>query len=548
MITFLQNDFSAGCNLFAHDSILGQNEYGLSFNVENRSSGLTPIKDDLEDIHAPAGFKQSIFAFDKYLVLFNSGLCYYKEVDDTNWIQVEDIFVDPLVDYIFTCAVPASTFNFKRALEIPDQVNGTSANTNIVVQSTQINTLNAGLVIQDGINQPWFLTPDAEAIRLNRYNEWTLEDRQYVPIMRNMVFMDGRLFGVSADKKKIYRSVSGRPIDFVVNVDINSNKGGDADTTSYAVSFDDITLLKPLNSGELLAGTKRTLYPIEFNYERTIFAESTFYNRKPISVGAVNQESFVDILGDYAIIDFDGLRQFNAVSLLTNEGRNSIFSLLISKVFNNIKQVYNQTASIVFNNFAFFSVKTIYGNVLCVYDTLKQKWVGLYTIEAPIKQFAIADTSENPTLYGITATKVLKLFSSSDYRQARVRFKAINSGQASTEIKLRNIRAVFDESTSTSQVIATEIVNNRVRKSVTQTIAKTAPGILYPVLFPVTYYSSGTTDNIHFNFERLSKIGWKVAPELRWQNSAKLLLLEVNADEITNQTSLSQQGTLYTQG
>ncbi len=548
MITFLQNDFSAGLNLFAHDSILGESEYGLAFNIENRSSGLTPVKDDLEDKNAPEGFKQSIFAFDKYLVLFNAGLCYYRKVDDTAWTQVADIFVDPTVDYIFTCAVPASTFNFKRVLEVPDKIDGTSANTNITIQPSLINTLNAGLVIQDGVTQPWFLTPNAVASRLNRYNQWTLEDRQYVPIMRNMVFMDGRLFGVSADRKKIYRSVSGRPTDFVVNVDINSNKGGDADTTSYAVSYDDITLLKPLNSGELLVGTARTLYPIEFNYERTIFAESTFYNRKPISVGAVNQESFVDILGDYAITDFDGLRQFNAVSLLTNEGRNSIFSLLISKVFNEIKQIYNEVASVVFNNFAFFSVKTIYGNVLCVYDTLKQKWVGLYTTEAPIKQFAVADQSENPTLYGITSTKVFKLFSSSSYREARVRFKAINSGKASVEIKLRNVRAVFDESNSISQVTATEIVNNRMRKSVVENIGRSISSILYPVLYPIVYYSGGSTDNIHFNFERLSTIGWKISSELRWQNSAKLLLLEVNADEITNQTSLSQQGALYNQG
>ncbi|HEX9232705.1 MAG TPA: hypothetical protein VF849_01515 [Blattabacteriaceae bacterium] len=547
MITGLQNDFSGGMDLFNNDTKLNENSYGLAFNVVNRDSSLIPLNKNLEDIKAPAGFKQGIYAFDKYLVLFNAGLCYYRNVDATEWTQIEDIFVNPLVDYIFTQAVPASTFNYKKVLEIPNKIDGSSVNTNVTVQPFKINTLNAGLVVQDGVSIGWFISPDAVATRLNRYSQWTLENRSYCPIMRNMCFINGILFGISPDKKRIYRSVSGRPIDFVVNVDINGNKGGDAETTAYATGYDDITCIKSLNSGELLIATERNCFPVEFNYEKTIFAEPTFLNRKPIFAGVTNQESFIDILGDYAFIDFDGLRSFNAVQFIMNEGRNSIFSLLISKVFNKIKQSF-LTAATVFDNYAIFSVNTIYGNVLAIYDTLRQKWNSFITLEAPIKQFAIADQSENPTLYGITSSKVIKLFQSVSYMEARVRFKALNSGKSIPEIKLKNVRAVFDESNSTSQVIATEIVNNRVRKSVSATLAKTPPGITFPVMYPIAYFSSGVTDNIHFNFERLSKIGWKVAIELRWQNSAKLLLLETNADEITNETSLGQQATLYTQG
>src|SRR6266496_3876628 len=315
MIDIIQNDFSGGLNLFTHDAALNPNEYGLAFNVLNRTTALEAIKDDLEDIHAPIGKKQGLFAFDKYLVLFNAGLCYYRNVDDEAWTQINDIYVDSSVDYIFAQAVPASTFNFKRVLSIPDQIDGTSTNTNVTVQPIEINTLNAGLVVQDGVNQPWFITPYAVASRLNRYSQWTLENRSYVPIMRQMAYINGILFGISPDKKKLYRSVSGRPLDFVVNIDINGNKGGDADTVSYAVSYDDINCIRPLNSGELLVATGRTCFPIELNYNKTIFQEPTFLNQKPISAGVVNQESFIDILGDYAFIDFDGLRSFNALSI-----------------------------------------------------------------------------------------------------------------------------------------------------------------------------------------------------------------------------------------
>jgi len=159
----------------------------------------------------------------------------------------------------------------------------------------------------------------------------------------------------------------------------------------------------------------------------------------------------------------------------------------------------------------------------------------------------VADTTENPTLYGITATKVLKLFKANTYRQAKVRFKAVNTGKASSEIRLSNIRAVFDNSSIESPVSATEILNNRTRKSVIikDTLGKHPPGIVYPIIYPITYSSTGTTDVLNFNFQRLSKIGWKVAPELKWQNDAKLLLLQTQCEEITNETPLQQQSNLY---
>ena len=550
MIDIVQSDFGSGMNLFTHDAALNPEEYGLAFNVTNRTSALEALKDDLEDDEAPDGKKQGLFAFDRYLVLFNAGLCYYRNVDDAEWTQIEDIFVDSTVDYIFAQAVPASTFNFKRVLSIPDQIDGTGANTNITVQPVVISPTLSGLVVQDGINQGWFISPTAVASRLNRYSEWTTTDRSYVPIMRQMAFINGILFGISPDRKKLFRSVSGRPLDFVVNIDVNGDKGGNADTVSYAVSYDDINCIRPLNSGELLVATHRNCFPIEFNYDKLIFQEPTFLNRKPISAGVVNQESFIDILGDYAFIDFDGLRSFNAVAMLTNEGRNSIFSLFIANAFRNVKQEIIKSASIVFDNYAIFSLKTIYGSVLAVYDTLRQKWNSFVDLDAPIKQFAISDTADNPTLFGITETKVLKLFSSSTYREARVRFKAVNSAKASSEILLKNVRAVFDSSTSISPVTATEIVNNRVRNSViiSDVLGRNPPGILYPVMYPITYYSTGTTDVLNFNFERLSKIGWKVSPEVRWQNDAKLLMLQTQVEEQTQTTALRQQGSLYTSG
>lgn len=545
MVDKVQTDFGGGMNLFSHPTKLAENEYGISFNVINRTSALEPIKNDSEDTEAPVGLKQGIFAFDKYLLIFNSGLAFYREVDDTEWTQIDDIFVNSEVNLVFTQAVPASTFNFKRKLDISKKVDGTSADTNVTSESTLITTTNSGLVVQDGINQPWFISPTAVATRLNRYGQYSNDNRSYVPIMRQMAYMNGILLGVAPDKKRILRSVSGRPLDFVVNVTKEGNKGGDAFTTAYAVGFDDINCLRPLNSGELLVGTARNCFPIEFNYDKTIFQEPTFLNRKPISAGVTNQDSFIDILGDYAFIDFDGLRSFNAVSLITNEGRNSVFSILIQDAFRDIKQVVEETAAIVFNNFAYFSVKTIYGNVIAIYDTLRQRWSSFIKVDEPIKQFAIADVSENPTLYGITDTKVLKLFAASTYRESKVRFRAISPEAGSSEVKLQNVRAVFDKSLSPSTVTASEILNNRLRKSVNQTLAGGTPGIIYPVTYPVSYFGGGVLDVVNFNFQQLGKTGWKLETELKWQNSAKLLVHQVQANDITNETAIPQQANTY---
>src|SRR5438045_7753060 len=127
-----------------------------------------------------------------------------------------------------------------------------------------------------------------------------------------------------------------------------------------------------------------------------------------MSVGIVNQQSFVDIVGDYAWIDTDGLRSFNAVNQLTNEGRDSVFSQLIYMLFLNEVQG-NLQAAFVHRNHGYFAVKTIYGNVVLVFNMLTQKWISIDLFEVPsIKQFAVGKQSANPQLFFITENEVYK--------------------------------------------------------------------------------------------------------------------------------------------
>ncbi len=350
---------------------------------------------------------------------------------------------------------------------------------------------------------------------------------------------------VSADRKRILRSVSGRPIDFVVNVDINGSKGGDAETVSYAVSSEDITCLSILNTGELLIGTINGMYPIVLNYDKVIFQEPTFLNNSSISAGVTNQNSFIDILGDYAFIDKDGLRSFNAVSQLRNEGRNSLFSTLVNSLFVNISQ-NNLTSAYVFDNYAFFAVNTIYGPVVLVYDTTRQKWVSIDTLGVPsIKQFASVKQSANPRLYFITDRKVYQYFGSGSALRSTVRLKTTISDNLQRELRLKNVRTIFDQTTAGTVITVKEIADGENKFKVYETLKGPIAGIEYPVTYPVLFNGGKTVENLNFNFQQRSTLCCKLGIEVGWQDSSKLLKVQTETEDTTPVTAIKQQSRIY---
>ena len=542
----IQNDFSGGIDNFNDDFRIANNCYSLAFNVRNRTGSLLGINGPLK-IDAPPGKKQGIFGVEQFLILFNNGSAYYKIVSDidADWIRIEGFFMNPNVDYIYATAVPASTLNLLKVVD-SSKVDGIVLNDNTGIKNITINGTAAGLLCQDGLNQPFLIKSDGSVLRTQSYSQWTADNRQYVPIGLNTVYHpNGITFVVSPDRKRIYRSVSGRPIDFVVNVDINGNKGGNAETVSYAVSNEDITCLAVLNSGELLVGTINGIYPLILNYDKVIFQEPTFLNNSSISAGITNQHSFVDILGDYAFIDKDGMRSFNAVFQLHNEGRNSLFSILINKLFTNISQ-NKLTAAFTFDNYAFFSVNTIYGSVVLIYDTTRQKWTSVDTLGVPsIKQFASAKQSANPRLYFITDRDVYQYFGSGQALQSQVRPRSIISGNLQNEIRLKNVRAAFDESIPNSIVSIQEISDGQVKSKIQEKLKGGTQGIAYPVIYPVKFKGGKVFENLNFNFVNRATLGYKIGIEVKWKDSSKLVQIQIETEDSTNLTSIRQQSGIY---
>lgn len=525
-MTFTQYNFSGGMNLFNEDFSIGENEYRKGYNIRVRSGSVEGIKEPLELSTAPVGLKQGLYGFENYLVLFNNGRAYYYDEELETWTNIPSFQLSTTAEYLYAQVVPASSSNFKRQLAAESQISGTSSETNVSIANIVVNGTPAGMVVQDGYDQPWLILPDVSARQLNTYGEWSnLNQREYVPIGLNMAFMNGILFVVSPDRKKLLRSLSNRPLDFVVNVDVNGAKGGDAYTTDYAVSYDNITGIFPLKTGKLLVGTEFGLYPVTFNYDRLVFAEPTFNNTDPISAGIVNQFSLVDMINDYGIIDFDGVKSFNAIKELGNEGRDADFTIKLgADLMGGLRQ--NVCASIVFNNYAFFAVNTSEGQVILVYDLLRACWTSIDLPRITVKQFAVTKQSSSPKLYAIDSSKVYQLFGGASYETATIYTKSSIAGNVREELKLSSVRPIFTGS-GDGNISSTEISDGEESASVTMS------------------YVGSALENLNFNFYGQSSFSWKVATKLVWSNENKLSYLQIDTISSTTENASKQKSSRY---
>jgi hypothetical protein len=536
MAEFRQEDFSGGMNIFDHDAALASSQYGLAYNVRNRKNGLSGIRGKVEVTDIPDGLKQGLYAFDNLLICFVNGAAYYKNIFTGGaWTQIEDFVMSPASTFIYAEAVPASDNNYERKLETDSQINGTAESPGILNTRLRFSDTPACLSCGDGVSPEMLIFNDGTCRAAQTYSQWSKEKtdenygREYVPVMKQRKYVDGILVGVAPDGKTLYRSVTGRPLDFVVNVNTTGDKGGDADTTSYKPVYEPITCLEVLNSQKLIVGTRRRCYPIGINREKTIFGEPTFTNNESFAAGIVNQHSFVSVLrsdgyADYLFVDYDGMRTFNAAAQDQNEGRNLNFSRYISTAFSTLQDA-DECAAIVFDNYSMFSVKTVYGNLVAVFDNIRQQWVGFDDDEITIKQFAVANQSTAPQLYAITEDKLYQL-QAGDYLESSVKLRAANRGTARAQLKLEDAYVVMRGSAEADEVevasVVDDVENTTIRANVTADLV----------------------DALRFNFVGRSKLGWKVQPQLTWSDGSDVLLVEALFSENTHPTPIKQRAAL----
>lgn len=546
---FNQTSFIGGMNMLLDDTRIANNQYVIGFDLTNRRDKLSPVLASVQDLNCPKGIIQEHTTFGLYEIVFVSGLAYYKFYTDSVWTQINEFNMSPSAPRYWTCPVPISLTNTVR-LSNTTIITNNSATGKFSSASAGINSLIVagaaggnlpGLLVQDNINQPRFIYLDPQTnlptTRVTQtFAQWGIgftdntnvivgpaggsEDdsydlREYVPIGNCMAWNNGILFIVSQDFASIYRSVSGRPLDFMVNVTnllaVNNVEfvpagtsaglfaywqlgGGDATTTNYSVGVGGISAIRAIATGGILVCASNANFAVTLNTTQnapTVFGEYTFLRKFLFNGTCMSDRAILDTVGDTRFVELTGIRSFNAVEQEENEGRNDPFSKTVQTAFgsddNPVLQSSTASAALFFNSYELYAVNTIFGFAIAKYDTVNNCWVSfdvqqtngvgikiLSKIELGIlKCYAVTTDNKLYSIYAgpkVTTPYFRTLGICSTILWAGTPVKIAHS---KLEIKMQKVRAILNSITEDATANMTLYANNRevnmgdIKKSIT---------------------------------------------------------------------------------
>lgn len=554
-----QTAFTGGLDFLSSDVQIANTAYQWLVNARQRFGYIQANKASInKSAFLPAGNLQGLVAVGNTLVLFVNGNAYYQFDGQTFWAQVAGFKLDATVSQYYSVFIPDSTFNFSRAL------NPTKNIADLIIKNANvsINGTPEGLLVQDGINQPMIITfdpatniPSARATQT--FAQWVNDGvhQEYVPIGTIMVYIAPKLLIVSPDFKVVYHSISGRPLDFMINVDTKGNKlanesAGGAFTVSFAFDFDEITCLAGANvPSSFFIASRTTSRIISYDFTNTVFGEPNYIvSVGPLAIGAVNRFSFLDILGDYSIVDAEGIKSFNAVQQYKMQGKNSIFSLKLQKLLqtdpNNVIQ--QQTPNcIMFNDCAIYSVKTVFGNILVVFDTILNQWVSLDINPcSKVKQFALINVNGiDKKLYAITYfNELFQLYADTSDECATLLTRAftyvpsIAAAYQGTNVAVsfkqatEYLKILFDGGSYKTTVNVAEYVDGAFSQELAKDLQPRLAGVSPPIQPPVIPGSQETMVPLTFTLTE-GKSGNKIAYSISWQSDARLISFETNTKD-----------------
>lgn len=575
MANYTQTSFLGGMNLSVDDTRLTEDEYKFAKNVRNRFGTLEGIK-NAKDISSDIGAFtsnppiQAIYSVGEFVFVFFRGGCKYRKPQnpDTTWSVLYAGGTMHESNEIFVQAVPASTQNFLRK-ETRVAGSALELDTAQTVQKTV-----ASIIVQDGVNTPRVIEISGGTVSdraAKTYAEWsdgTHTSREYIPIGKQMAFFNNKLFVVSTDGTEIYHSVSGRPMDFVIPIDTSGNKInadetiGGAPATSYTVGYNEITALRVLNSEALFVSTLGGSYAVSLDYSFMVFGEPSFTKQFLFTANSVNQKSFIELLGDFAFLDPEGLRSFNAVMQSKNEARNSVFSLKVARLFKDVVQTANKCAAVTFDDYALFACNTIYGHGILVYDILTQQFVSFDQLTddsnaniGAVIEFAKVETNNRRELFAIThgtttssgepSYRCVKLFEGTNYATAYVETRAFCTNDTRVEQKPQELRLLFNKIQRASAVTATQRVNDEFTPdssagSQTKTVPVQDISVKFPVTLPANWSGPKQIQNLLYNFQ-CGQQGWKVSYALKWTNGITLSNFQLQTQDITPMNPMLSQ-------
>ena len=545
---FVQESFTGGLNTRLEASKLPAAEYPLLFNGRITTNTIRPVMEHLK-LDIPGGSnRQGLYAVGKILMLFTDGNAFWKDTEDLSspWNLISGwSAMSTTAPRIYAEPIPVSYFQ--------GSIDYTSSNdpaAPIVTFPGIPAQTKSYLFVTDGLTQPRVIAADQSWRITGTWGSWTTTNPEYVPLCILPKKSGSKLFLVDpTSKNQIYQSVTGRFLDFVINRAATGDKGGDATTTSKSVDYNQITALGAMvdpasTTGSLFVGTLFASYIITPDYTDTIFAEPALRDRDLFPTGPVNERSFANLNGDSAFISQAGIQSFNATQQFRMESNNFPLGAKIAKILVNPQQ---NTAACNFDTYALFSVNTVYGKVVLVYDNILETFVSIDLDFGEVVDFAVTRWEGTQKLFFLTATgEVYQAYGGSEYATCRIYLGEYATYDEATGKQVPGRQHLVDkirlQFTEVKEDLNIQLSLYMDRKLV-KTEARTVTAEVYPENIPYPLPFSSHKQSYPVDFAILNKPrGWKTGVLLEWNTAAELISISCEGETI-QPTSLNLTGT-----
>lgn len=497
-----RKDFTGGINRKDGVDKLADSEYPLGINLRVRANNVAPIKKAAKLTGINAALFQGCEGIENYLIVAADGYLYWRDLsqEDSNFAYFRDaagapIVMDPSARIHFK-AIPASSINRKR---VP--VTANVANTEVNYTAT-VNGSPAAILVTDGVSQPAVVFLDGSGRRTKSYAEWTDEDPEYVPIGSIMYYNGNTVYMLSPDGKYLYRSVSGMPLNFVIVLDNNGAKAGDAVESAYRYSYERTTALSPLyGSTDFMASTATQGFRIQIDYTNVFFGEPS-HTRVGLASGAIHHYGVTTIGADTVFVDANGIKSFNAIAAVASKAEVDPFSLKVQPLMNGVLQQY--PCAISLRDYTYFSVNTIFGQGIMVYDETLRVFVSLDLDPrlTDVIRFTTINTQPQQKLVVCTTTGIYIYEDSDEYAEAGFYYGEISSPTPAQESSAIRLRVRFTEVFENGTVTVLNYVDGKLDKTIQQELLAddvTIPA--YPWTTPTPVTDNKLSATLNFQYE-----------------------------------------------
>jgi hypothetical protein len=516
-LLYSQSDFSGGLFTQFDATKTPRNSYPLGLDVQMRRNVVKPRNRHAKQV-TPEGEFHGLYAVGSQLYLFVAGEAYVRDV-------ASDIYFNEISGWT---AIDSSIRVYAERLPITFNLFNRRA-TSVEVTTLYFNTSIAAypecLWVGNGRDAEQVIYPDGTAEIIGDYDAWSQNDPSYVPIGTVRVFTADKGFVMSPDGLKLYTSVTGRPTDYVIQIDNAGNKVSDANSFYTGISAETVTALKAADNGTVIATTAFGTFTITPDYNTTFYGEPFLRVRPLFPVGAVNDRSFVNLNGDVAFISFTGIHTFNQTRQDRVESSNAPLG---RKIFGLLANPQSDTCAVDFDDNALFAVNTIYGRGVMVYDNSLEQFTSLDLSFGHVTQFAVVnDPVLGPRLFFINAANELYEAYADDTKLAgRIYIGDFTAAGSGIDSRIDSVFLTFTNILAGGQVKCSLWIDGENRGEQVQTVTASS---LPAGDDAIPRVDVNNTQQLQFNFSAQNE-GARIGVWIEWDADMELSTVSLYGD------------------